>query len=112
MDDSDSIPVDLVTTPSTSASEYEDTFRGLDAIRNLMTCRAPSTPSSASSSFAQLGNLVTTAITCLSHSSFPWIIDFGASNHISSSFDLFFHYTPYTCHDKIRIADGPFSSIS
>ena len=67
VDDSDLILVDNVVTPSTStsalvyASEYEDALRGLDATQNLMTRLAPSTPLGASSSFAQLGYLVTSA---------------------------------------------------
>ena len=46
------------------------------------------------------------------HSVFPWIIDFGASDHMTGQSNLFSSYIPYTSSDKIKIAYGTFSSIS
>ena len=41
----------------------------------------------------------------------PWIIDSGASDHMTSSFSFFASYAPIYCNRKIRTADGSFTSI-
>ncbi|GMP25929.1 hypothetical protein CsSME_00002576 [Camellia sinensis var. sinensis] len=46
----------------------------------------------------------------LSYKSVPWIIDSGASDHMSGSSDLFSDYKPSSGHDKLRITDGTISS--
>ena len=46
------------------------------------------------------------------HSVLPWIIDSGASDHMTVQSNLFSSYTPYTGPDKVKIADDIFSSIS
>jgi len=50
------------------------------------------------------------AFSCLNFS--PWIIDSGASDHMTSFSHLFNTYFPCSGHDKIRIADGSFSPIA
>ena len=50
------------------------------------------------------------AFSCLNFS--PWIIDSGASDHMTSFSHLFSTYFPCSGHDKIRIADGSFSPIA
>ena len=50
------------------------------------------------------------AFSCLNFS--PWIIDSGASDHMTSSSHLFSTYFPCSGHEKIRIADGSFSPIA
>ena len=58
---------------------------------------------SASISFvAQTGN----AFACLSHSSGPWILDSGASDHLSSNKDLFFSLTSTSPLPMITLANG------
>ena len=42
----------------------------------------------------------------------PWIIDFGASDHMKNTFKLFQSYTPCFGNKKIKVADGGFSSIA
>ncbi|XP_074556441.1 uncharacterized protein LOC141812295 [Curcuma longa] len=49
------------------------------------------------------------ALSCLNSS--PWIIDSGASDHMSSCSHLFNTYSPCSGSEKIRIADGSFSPI-
>ena len=51
---------------------------------------------------AQTGN----ASTCLSHSSGPWILDFGASHHISSNKDIFSSLTITSPLPMISLANG------
>lgn len=42
----------------------------------------------------------------------PWIIDSGASHHMTSSSNLFHTYSPCSGSNKIRIADASFSPIA
>lgn len=50
------------------------------------------------------------ALSCLNSS--PWIIDSGASDHMTSFSHLFETYSPCSGNQKIRIADGSFSPIA
>ncbi|KAJ7976083.1 Retrovirus-related Pol polyprotein from transposon TNT 1-94 [Quillaja saponaria] len=45
-------------------------------------------------------------------SSTPWNIDLGATDHMTSSSNLFFVYFPCFGKAKVRIADGSLSSVS
>ncbi|KAL4360740.1 hypothetical protein GQ457_04G014980 [Hibiscus cannabinus] len=42
----------------------------------------------------------------------PWIIDSGASDHMTNLHHLFYSYNPCSGHEKVRIADRSFSSIA
>ena len=42
----------------------------------------------------------------------PWIIDSGASDHMTNSFKLFQSYTPCSGNKKIKVADGGFSPVA
>ncbi|KAF5942914.1 hypothetical protein HYC85_020556 [Camellia sinensis] len=94
------------TTDSASDTELED------ALRQLLDRRSSTALSTASSSFARSGNLASSPCAFLCHPSLPWIIDSGASDHMSGSSDLFSVYKPSSGQDKVRIADGTVSSIS
>ena len=41
----------------------------------------------------------------------PWIIDSGASDHMTSFSNLFHNYNPCSSNEQIRIADGSYSTI-
>ena len=69
-------------------------------------------PTTASSSFAHSGNLTTFVSAFTSYSSLPWIIDYGASDHMTGSSPVFSAYKPHSGQDKVKIADGTVSSVS
>jgi hypothetical protein len=58
-------------------------------------------------SVAQTGN-EPNALSCCLNSSAPWIIDSGASDHMTSSHNFFESYSSCSGIEKIRIADGSF----
>ncbi|CAL5365889.1 unnamed protein product [Camellia sinensis] len=99
------------TLDSTSVTQASDTELE-DALRQLLDRRSSTALSTASSSFARSGNLASVPCAFLCHTSLPWIIDSGASDHMSGSSDLFSAYKPSSGQDKVRIADGTVSSIS
>lgn len=51
------------------------------------------------------------AFSCYSNAA-SWIKDSGSSNHMTNFADLFSTYTPYSAHEKIRIADGSLSPVA
>ncbi|KAK9102894.1 hypothetical protein Sjap_020148 [Stephania japonica] len=59
---------------------------------------------------AQTGNDLN-ALCCASLTG-PWIVDSGASDHMTSSSNLFHTYVPCSSHEKIRIADGSYTLIA
>lgn len=46
-----------------------------------------------------------------SHIKIPWIIDSGASDHMTHAYHLFFSYLPCTGNVKVKIAYGTLSPI-
>ena len=71
------------------------------------------TSAGASSSFAHSGNFARSGNSksmsaFMSHSVLPWIIDSGASDHMTGQSNLFSSYTPYTGPDKVKIVNGTF----
>ena len=78
----------------------------------MLDRRSSTALSKASSPFDHSGNLDSSPCVFLCHKSLPWIIDFGAFDHMSGSSDLFSVYKPSSGQDKVRIADGTVSSIS
>lgn len=66
-------------------------------------------PTSTSSYFAHTG-ISANAFTV--SSSIPWIIDSGASDHMTGCSSIFDSYLTCSGKDKVRIADGSFSAIS
>ncbi|XP_073112311.1 uncharacterized protein [Elaeis guineensis] len=68
-------------------------------------------PASSQGNFAQIG--ISDQIHALNCSNFfPWVVDSGASNHMTGSFRDFVSYIPCSGHDKVRLADGSFTPIS
>ena len=72
-----------------------------------------SNPSSSTPnvSVAHTGNEIN-AFSCGFGISAPWIIDSGASDHMTNSIHLFKSYSPCPENRKVRIADGSFSPIA
>ena len=77
---------------------------------------APTSSSSGipTASIAYAGNkiLEINALNCSLQSSTPWIIDSGASDHMTNSSKFFESYLPCPGNQKVRIADGNFSPIA
>ena len=65
----------------------------------------------SSSSQVQKGNYVS-ALNASVNNSTHWIIDSGASDHMTGLSYLFSSYTPCAGNIKVRIADGSFASIA
>ena len=84
---SSSTPHGVILTPS----EYEEYLRHIQA-----------TKSSSIASVAHTGNVSA----CLTHSSAPWILDTGASDHISGNKDLFSSLTFPSPLPIITLANG------
>ena len=74
-----------------SLGEYEEYLRLTQAVK-----------SSSIASVAQTGNV----FACLTHSSAPWILDTGASDHISGNKDLFSSLTFPTPLPTITLTNG------
>ena len=48
---------------------------------------------------------------CLLSSSSKWIIDFGATDHMTGNFSLFTTFQPHSSTSTVTLADGPTSCI-
>ena len=68
---------------------------------------APST-----SNFAQSGTYHSAHHVSTTSGELPWIIDSGATDHMTGMASIFSSYTVCSGRDKIRVADGTFSSIA
>ena len=64
----------------------------------------------SSGSLAQKGTFLT-ALSTMSHIT-PWIIDFGASDHMTNAHHLFSTYSPCAGNLKVKIADGTLSPVA
>ena len=80
-----------------------------DSSSTVAPTSTPSTLTPASSYFAHSG-IPSSAFTA--SSSTPWIIDSGASDHMTGCSSVFDSYFTCSGKDKVRIADGSFSAIS
>ena len=61
-------------------------------------------------SLAQKGTFLT-ALSTMSHIT-PWIINSGASNHMTDAHHLFSTYSPCVGNLKVKIADGTLSPVA
>ncbi|KAK3004629.1 hypothetical protein RJ639_019506 [Escallonia herrerae] len=65
-----------------------------------------------SCSLAQKGNFVSDLLSIIPSQNNSWIIDSGATDHMTSCSHLFSTYTPCARNKKIKIADGSLSAIA
>ena len=65
--------------------------------------------SSSNTSLVQAGK--TSLALCPKKHSNPWILDSGASDHMTSLSHFFKNYTPVSGSNKVKVADGSLSSI-
>jgi hypothetical protein len=70
------------------------------------------TPATAASSSALTGNVATALNAFATPSNDPWVIDSGASDHMTGMSPLFSSYNPCSGRDKVRIAHGSLSPVS
>lgn len=76
----------------------------------LALLKSNSVPNVPNVSVAHTGNKF--YILCCQFKSAPWIIDSGASDHMTNSLHLFETYSPCPGNKKVRIANGNFSPIA
>lgn len=78
----------------------------IDQLLQLLKSNSPSGIPSVSLAHA---SRKPNALSCLHF--YPWVIDSGASDHMTSSSHFFNTYTPCSGNEKIRIVNGSFSPI-
>ena len=85
----------------------------IDSLCKLLQSLSPTINSSSSCSLVQKGNYLTTSLYSVKPNSIcPWIIDSGATDHMTGSSKLFSSYNPCARNQKIKITDGSFSAIA
>ena len=95
------------TTPSFSKEQLEQLYK-------LFQSTQVTNPVSSSCSLAQKGNYIQSAVV-FNVSTIPlcpWIIDSGATDHMTGCSKLFSFYSPCAGNQKIKIADGNLSVIA
>lgn len=101
-------PTPTLSTESASSSFSRDE---IEALRCFMSSLDAST-SSPQTSFAHSGTFAFAFSANVSSSGHSWIIDLGASDHMIGTSSLFSSYSICYGKDKVRIADGSYSSIA
>ena len=97
-----------VTATANEAKTSPFSKEQMDHLLKLL--KSNSTSGIPSVSLAQTGSALHTFSLC--KNSVPWIIDSGASDHMTNLSNCFSTYSPCSGLEKIRIADGSFSSIA
>ncbi|XP_072086997.1 uncharacterized protein [Arachis hypogaea] len=97
-----------------SAHEAEKSSLSKEQVEQLIRLlNSSSLSSTPSGSLAQTGNFnIPMSLNCTSNLNAPWIVDSGTSDHMTSLSPLFKTYSPSFENEKIRVADGSFSSIA
>ena len=80
-------------------------------IQKLLKHKSESS-SAPNGSFAQSGSNPNVFLCFYPSNSTPWIIDFVASDHMTSLSHLFHTYKPCSGHERVHIAVGSFSPIA
>ncbi|KAH9657194.1 retrovirus-related pol polyprotein from transposon RE1 [Citrus sinensis] len=100
--------------PTTNTGETESQLFTKEQLEQLYRFlnQSQSLPNPSSfSSLAQKGNNFTT-LGVVYEKQDPWIIDSGATDHMTSHSKLFSSYIPCSGSQKIKIADGSLSSVA
>ena len=97
------------TKPEISKPSSSFTVKQLEEIQALLT--KSKTVSTPSSNLAQKGNYLS-SIHNISNNNGPWVVDFGASDHMTGCHSMFSHYVPCAGNLKIQIADGSLSTVA
>jgi hypothetical protein len=97
-----------------AAHEAKNSLPNQDQVEELIRLLKSSSLSGIpNASLAQTGNFSTpTSLSCTSNMPAPWIIDSGASDHMTGLSSLFQTYSPCPGNKKIKIADGSVSPIA
>ncbi|XP_072062320.1 uncharacterized protein [Arachis hypogaea] len=100
--------------PTPTAHEAKKSSLSKEQVEQLIRLlNSSSVSSTPSGSLAQTGNFsIPMSLNCASNLNAPWIVDSGASDHMTSLSPLFKTYSPCFENEKIRVADGSFSSIA
>ena len=106
--DSGGVSVAPIPSPSPTLGGISST--DMEALRRIMSQMDASTGSSTA--FAHAGNATNSFTALYVDSQQLWIIDSGAFDHMTGLSTIFSSYTPCSGRDKVRTADGTFSSIS
>ena len=93
-----------INKPSSSV-----TVEQLEEIQALLT--KPKTVPTPTSNLAQKGNYLS-SIHSISNNNGPWVVDFGASDHMTGCHSMFSHYVPCAGNLKIQIANGSLSTVA
>lgn len=88
------------TKNSTSSSAFNS-----EQLEQLYKMFSNFQTTSSSGSLAHRGNFFRT-LNITAHARAPWIIDSGASNHMTDSYNLFITYSTCAVNLKVKIANG------
>ncbi|PON46011.1 hypothetical protein TorRG33x02_327260, partial [Trema orientale] len=104
-------------TPTTSNSaplsreQWELIQKLINQTQSITQTQANSSPSViGTGSVAQKGNFLSALQ--VEKEKGPWIMDSGASDHMTGEITVFKQYTPYTGNFTVRIADGTLSKVA
>ena len=100
--------------PTTNTGEFESqlfTKEQLEQLYKFLNQSQPLPNPSSFSSLAQKGNNFT-ALGVVYVQKDPWIIDLGATDHMTNHSKLFSSYIPCSGSQKIKIAYGSLSSVA
>ena len=93
-----------------TSEAFPFTKEQLEHLYNLF--QSPQFRVNPSCSLAQKGNFVTALLSVNSSQTNSWIIDSGATNHMTSCSNFFSTYKPCAENKKFKIADGSLSAIA